>query len=447
MTIAQTSTAKPIPPSAIIHLSPQLLAAPSISALFPLAGRMQFDTAVSVPFTLCVKIGDRSEAFVVQAEACRADGQGNSYFDYELVLNTFVFADGQHDLSFYLEASAADSVTHTTTIKNDSTLGATTRSALARFSNSRWIWRQGDIDSAHFPMDAEQLRPWFDRDDARDNAPAVAAAGGLDKMQARSLEQFIREGYCILPQRVDESLLEQLNTDLDAMLARGEIELHEDGDHRVEHIHSKSAAAQKIWTLPAVMQFLRVIFQEEALPCQTLVFLRGSGQDVHQDTIHLTAFPAGYMCGVWIALEDIKEESGPLFVYPGSHRTQRIYCDSVGMAKVHDGDWSEFAAKFLPRLHSALESGGFKKQTYLAKRGDILVWHENLAHGGTPREAPGLSRRSIVSHYFSQGAAAWYDSTGRSSGVLYPVGAAPQTERFLDPRRWLRGIKRLARGL
>ena len=188
-----------------------------------------------------------------------------------------------------------------------------------------------------------------------------------------------------------------------------------------------------------ILKFLRAIFQEEALPCQTLVFIRGSGQDMHQDTIHLTAFPAGYMCGVWIALEDVQADAGPLFVYPGSHRLPRLYCATVGMDKVRNGDWTEFAQKFLPRLEGELSRASLARQPYLPRRGDILVWHENLTHGGSPLINPALSRRSIVSHYFSRGAAVWYDSSGRC-GSTRSIDSAGRG-------RGLRSAWRVARGV
>ena len=30
--------------------------------------------------------------------------------------------------------------------------------------------------------------------------------------------------------------------------------------------------------------------------------------------------PEGFMCGVWVALEDMDMENGPLVYYPGSHK-------------------------------------------------------------------------------------------------------------------------------
>jgi ectoine hydroxylase-related dioxygenase (phytanoyl-CoA dioxygenase family) len=51
-----------------------------------------------------------------------------------------------------------------------------------------------------------------------------------------------------------------------------------------------------------------------------LTYVFGSQQEAHQDTIHLTPFPAGYMCGTWIALQDVVPDSGELIVYPGNHR-------------------------------------------------------------------------------------------------------------------------------
>ena len=30
--------------------------------------------------------------------------------------------------------------------------------------------------------------------------------------------------------------------------------------------------------------------------------------------------PEGFMCGVWVALEDMDMDNGPLVYYPGSHQ-------------------------------------------------------------------------------------------------------------------------------
>lgn len=48
---------------------------------------------------------------------------------------------------------------------------------------------------------------------------------------------------------------------------------------------------------------------------------------------------------------------------------------------------------------------------YFAQKGDMLIWHENLMHGGSIRADQSITRKSIVSHYFADGAIAYYDST------------------------------------
>ncbi|NND66620.1 MAG: hypothetical protein HKN19_03435, partial [Halioglobus sp.] len=406
-------------PPATIFLSSEFLTSPGISALFPLHGRIVFGAPLTAAVTLEVSAAGRRASFSITPADCGPLDGGGCFHDYLLVLNTFALDDGPQAVHLAIPGAAGAEAGRTVTVDNSSALGRTAAGAIANHPDQRWIWREGEVDSSHFPIDAAHLAPWFDRPDAPAMVSVMAASSGLDAAEAEALADFVEQGFCTLPGKVEESLLERMNADLDAMLDRGEIQVAGEGeDHRVEQIHEKSSAAREIWTLPSVMKFLRAVFQEEVLPCQTLVFLRGSGQDMHQDTIHLTAFPAGYMCGVWIALEDIEEDAGPLFVYPGSHRLPRLYCDTVGMSKVHDGDWSEFAQKFLPRLADELEAAGCEKQTYLPRRGDILVWHENLTHGGSERNNHALSRRSIVSHYFSAGAAVWYDSSGRCGGTM-----------------------------
>ena len=413
------TSASPEGPHATIFLSQHFLASQYLSALFPLHGRINFDTPLTSPVTLEVSVSGKNACFEITPTDCQPRDEGGSYHDYLLVLNTFQLGNGPQTVNLNVAGSSGSSVTQEVTVNNASKLGVVTADAIANHPARRWIWREGEVDSSHFPINDPGLTPWFDREDARDMAPLFAARSGLNADEASALADFVTQGFCTLPERVNASLLDRLNADLDTLLGRGDIQVADEGeDHRIEQIHEKSAAARELWTLPSVTKFLRAVFQEEVLPCQTLVFLRGSGQDMHQDTIHLTAFPAGYMCGVWIALEDIDEDAGPLFVYPGSHRLPRLYCDTVGIGKVHDGDWSEFAEMFLPRLEHELEAAGCAKQTYLPRKGDILVWHENLTHGGSMRRNNSLSRRSIVSHYFSEGAAVWYDSSGRCGDTM-----------------------------
>ena len=35
---------------------------------------------------------------------------------------------------------------------------------------------------------------------------------------------------------------------------------------------------------------------------------------------------------------------------------------------------------------------------FQARKGDVFIWSADLAHGGSPIENPGLTRRSIVGH-------------------------------------------------
>jgi ectoine hydroxylase-related dioxygenase (phytanoyl-CoA dioxygenase family) len=123
------------------------------------------------------------------------------------------------------------------------------------------------------------------------------------------------------------------------------------------------------------------------------------------------------MCGTWIALQDIAEDSGVLVIYPGSHRAQRIYAKDIAQGKINENPelfdsiiyplWGEIAAKYRPKVCRP-------------KKGSVIIWHENLLHGGTERMNQNLERRSMVIHSFADGACVYYDSTG-SVGHVEPI--------------------------
>jgi hypothetical protein len=86
--------------------------------------------------------------------------------------------------------------------------------------------------------------------------------------------------------------------------------------------------------------------------------------------------------------------------------------------KVRADDWAEFGQKVPPMWRSLLDEGGYPREIYRPKAGDVLIWHENLMHAGSVRKDVTKSRRSIVGHYFARGAVVYYDSSGRP-GILY----------------------------
>ena len=81
-----------------------------------------------------------------------------------------------------------------------------------------------------------------------------------------------------------------------------------------------------------ILSLLEVIYGRPPIPMQTLNFGRGTEQRAHSDNVHFSSVPAGYMCGVWIALEDIDEDNGPLEYYPGSHRLPAFDLSHLGIS-------------------------------------------------------------------------------------------------------------------
>ncbi|MBU9629624.1 phytanoyl-CoA dioxygenase family protein [Burkholderia multivorans] len=51
----------------------------------------------------------------------------------------------------------------------------------------------------------------------------------------------------------------------------------------------------------------------------SLNFRVGTQQPLHTDAVHFSSIPQRSMCGVWVALEDISPESGPVQLVLGSH--------------------------------------------------------------------------------------------------------------------------------
>ena len=343
------------------------------------------------------------------------DAQWAKRGGFQSAVNTHFLANGPHTLKFRVKSDSGRVVAFREihiVVDNVGRLAETTARLLKAHPKAKRVWSE-PLDSDDFPFEAAQGVAWIQRPDAEDHIPDVLARHGLEGEYEDHFRHFLREGFMILDDFIPKAWCDQINTDLDSLIAQGVLQYRHHGQ-RVEHLFQHSQATRNVWAHNQILKILSAIYDDVAMPCQTLNFIHGSQQDVHQDLVHLTPFPAGLMNGVWVALEDVHPDAGPLVVYPGSHRLPRLYTRAVPVDKVLDGDWVRFASKYTPRLKQLIQDSGLKPYYYTPKVGSVLIWHEVLAHGGSPCKNRELTRKSMVSHYFARGGMAFYDSLGQS---------------------------------
>ena len=171
---------------------------------------------------------------------------------------------------------------------------------------------------------------------------------------------------------------------------------------RVQDAWLRSPAVRKLAAFPKIVNMLSLAYGRRAFPFQTLNFQRGTEQAVHCDTIHFHSEPERFMCGVWIALEDIAPASGPLEYVLGSHRLPVLTMQGAGVNQP-EPTHQDYQRHYLPALQRRLETAGLPHATATLKKGEALVWAANLAHGGSPIADPAATRRSLVTHFYFEG--------------------------------------------
>ncbi len=125
---------------------------------------------------------------------------------------------------------------------------------------------------------------------------------------------------------------------------------------------------------------------------QDMLFDRSIGTIDHQDSWYLDTMPHGRLIAGWFALEDIHPDSGPFFVYPGSHKLPRV-------SEKEFPDHKDFLAQ-IKRIR---DESGIQKKSMPLRKGSVLFWHPNTIHGADSVIDEQYSRKSLTSHYFPVG--------------------------------------------
>jgi hypothetical protein len=205
---------------------------------------------------------------------------------------------------------------------------------------------------------------------------------------------------------------------------------------RVQDAWLRSKAVRRLATLPVLTRALAAAYGRKPFAFQTLNFQRGSQQALHCDAIHFHSAPERFMCGVWIALEDISPASGPLAYVPGSHKLPVLTMQDAGV-NASPPTASDYDRHYVPALQRRLEASGLPQAIAAPRKGEAVVWAANLAHGGSPILDAALTRKSLVVHFYFEDCLYYTPMTSDPEAGLFdtrlPLNVA--TGRWVWPRR------------
>lgn len=276
-------------------------------------------------------------------------------------------------------------------------------------------------------------RPWFDRPDAFDLLEDRRRQEKLSAGDFRTLQAWVEEGCCTVSGVIPEEQIDAMGADmediwtsaqpiegleiLDLRLNQSEppqnlshadllaldlnrrLAIRANSNWRIHGFYQSSINTANIFNNPELIRLASLILAQPARPNFTINFTYGSEQALHQDTAVFHIMPRNYLVGAWLACEDISPDSGPLIYYPGSHR-EPLY------PKFDNYPQTNLRTAIKPEEYSAYvaeRSKCYERKLYMAKKGDIFLWHGMLIHGGSPVSNRQLTRKSYVCHYIPPG--------------------------------------------
>lgn len=285
---------------------------------------------------------------------------------------------------------------------------------------------------------------WLDRSDWAERLEEKLRRDEISAVQAGRLAHFAEHGFVVLDLELPAAAFAEIEADVDrawrdrpadlAYASGGPARRFPAADEardrrrgsRIHDLHSHSATALDLYLDERVHDTARIILGGDAVAIQSLYFQFGSEQILHRDPVVVPTGAPLRLLAAWIALEDIHPDSGALVYIPGSHRLP--YYEFAPGVYEYDGrvmGAAEVAAATAFDDEQA-RSRGLEPQLFTPHRGQALIWHASLRHGGSPVRDPARTRKSFVVHFSTAGTYA-----SRSITV-----AEPRPEGGDDPVIW-----------
>ena len=132
---------------------------------------------------------------------------------------------------------------------------------------------------------------------------------------------------------------------------------------------------------------------------QTLLFFTSPHTALHIDSWGIDTIPPGYAYTVWVPLEDVNIRSGPPYLVPwkvGNLITLEEFGLSLPLeTETGTSERESSYHSYNEALEEHVRKQGPDPFTYLAKKGDILVWSSLTPHGSWGSISGGWTRLSV----------------------------------------------------
>ncbi len=267
--------------------------------------------------------------------------------------------------------------------------------------------------------------------------PKLKAEWGLSAEEERIADDLHVKGYAVFdfPDSDLDARIERIKTHLAPRYGIDFASPGSDktcGERRIQDAWQSDDDVRAIATNKTVIDLLSKLYGRRAFPFQTLNFPVGTQQDGHSDSVHFSSLPERFMCGVWLAMENVGTNQGPLFYYPGSHKWP-IMTNSLIGRRGYGSDLTSAQDPYGPAWQALKDVHNAQEEILLARKGQALIWCANLLHGGSRQIDPTLTRWSQVTHYYFENCIyytpAFSDETIGRLELRNPIGIEDEKRR------------------
>lgn len=269
------------------------------------------------------------------------------------------------------------------------------------------------ISSEDFKYDLLEDYPWLDKGDSSVLLPQNPQFLKLDAVTKSAIKNWSTDGYAILRGFFSNDQVASINDEVGRLIREKRLSVKD--KRKMMFAVKHSTLLRNIVNRADLVEVLELLLGTSIELFQSVNFTQGSEEPAHSDFIHFSTYPYGYLIAVWVALEDMDSENGPLFFYPGSHKLKYLM---NGDYKHGGNKWflgKNAKKNYVEAVEKLIEEHKLQKKFFYASKGDVLIWHANLLHGGSIVSDYTRTRKSMVMHYYGTNVIRYHEVTQRPS--------------------------------